>query len=61
MSRKKLEKQRKRIGVYIEEELLMRFKEHYDQYGDFTQLVNDILKAHLDKVEKYGKASSIIR
>lgn len=39
----------------------MRFKEHYDQYGDFTQLVNDILKAHLDKVEKYGKASSIIR
>lgn len=58
--RKKLEKERKRIGVYVEVELLERFKTHYTEYGDFTSLINELLLAKLNSLdsEKNGTQTS---
>lgn len=59
MPRKRSEKPRRRIGVYIEEDLILRFHTHYKkeralekaQYGDFTQLLNDLLRTHLSELD----------
>lgn len=55
MSRKIIEP-RKRVGVYIEESLLQRFHSHYElgraQYGEFTKIINELLKRHLDELDE---------
>lgn len=51
MPRKKLEKPRKRIGIYLEEELIIRFKHHHKEYGDFTSVINDLLRARLEELD----------
>ena len=52
MPRKKLENVRRRVGVYLEERLLDRFHRLYDEYGDFTSVMNELLEKHLEEKEK---------
>lgn len=51
MPRPKLPGERKRIGIYIEVELVTRFKDHFTNYGDFTTVINDILRTKLNELD----------
>lgn len=59
MPRKKLEKPRKQIGVYIEEELLTRFHNNYENkkapFGEFTSVLNTILRTYLNELDYTSK------
>ena len=53
MSRKRTENPRLRIGVYLDEMLVKRFDAHYeDRYGEFTRVLNELLKHHLDFLDE---------
>jgi len=53
MSKKHLEHPRRRIGVYVGEDLLSRFDTHYEgRYGEFTKIINDLLKHHLNELDE---------
>lgn len=52
MPRKKLDDERERVGVYISKSLLTRFHSLYENYGDFTTVMNEILEEHLNKLQR---------
>lgn len=52
MPRKRLDEERERVGVYITKSLLTRFHSLYENYGDFTTVMNQILEEHLDRMQK---------
>lgn len=54
---KKLTSPRKRVGVYIEEALIIRFKTHYEKFGDFSNLLNDLLAAKLNELDNLNHQS----
>jgi len=51
MPRKKLDDVRRRVGVYLDVRLLERFHRLYENYGDFTSVMNELLKKHLEEKE----------
>lgn len=43
---------RKRTTIYLREDLLTKFKTHYKDHGDFSTLLNDLLKVHLQELDR---------
>lgn len=65
MPRPKMPEPRKRTTIYLREDLLTKFKLHYKDHGDFSTLLNDLLKVHLQELDRgeieMEKAKAIAR
>jgi hypothetical protein len=52
MPRQRVEHPRRRVGVYLEVRLINKFGDHYEgRYGEFTRVINDLLRNHLNELE----------
>jgi hypothetical protein len=45
-----------RTTIYLEDDLVIKFKHHYRGYGDFSKLMNDLLRNHIDTLDRGEKA-----
>lgn len=55
MPRPKMLEPRKRTTIYLRTDLLLRFKHHYKDHGDFSTLLNDLLRVHLEGLDSGEK------
>jgi metal-responsive CopG/Arc/MetJ family transcriptional regulator len=47
---------KKRTSVLLEEDLIERFHASHSRFGDFSHVVNDLLKKYLDELDEKENA-----
>jgi len=50
---------KKRTTIYIEEELFEKFQESHLRFGDFSNIMNDLLRKYLNEKDKSNEFRGI--